>query len=421
MSWTSAADLAQSMPTPPDERSGHPEQGAQSMLIVSLLLFACVVALVAWFGAVLVSPAGDGITTTVPTNAGAIVGRLPVQVAQIKQDLRTRRAVQAASPRDVATLTALAQGHVERARQSGDPREIGLAESALAPWWEEARPPVPVLLIRASIRQYLHDFDGALADLAHVIQADPTNLQAWMSQAAIQQTTGALAEAATSCRRLMSLSRSITGMVCLADLASLGGDRAALDRASAIVRSGTSSTAEQAWVMSVLAEMAERFGRHEQAETWFGLAAKAESGTYARVAFADWLLRRDRARDAVSMLASAPATDAVLLRRALAWRTLGDPQASAAIAELRERFESSQARGDSLHLREMARFALEIDQAPSVALDYASRNWALQKEPADALLLAAAARAAGSPDKADPVRRFVRDCGLYDVRLHELL
>lgn len=421
MTWTSPADRPISPQTLPDGRPRHPEQGAFSMLIIAILLFACVVTLVAWFGAVLVSPARDGITTTVPIHAGEIVGRLPAQVAQIKQDLRTRRTIQAAGREDVATLTALAQRHVERARQSGDPREIGLAVSALAPWWEEARPPVPVLLIRASIRQYLHDFDGALADLALVIQADPNNVQAWMSQAAIQQTTGALGEAATSCRRLMSLSRSITGMICLADLASLGGEHAALDRASVIVRSGNTSTAEQAWVLTVLAEMAERFGRDELAEAWFTQAALAESGSYARVAFADWLLRRDRAHDAVSTLASAPATDAVLLRRALAWRKLGDPQAGAAIAELRERFESSKARGDSLHLREMARFALDIDQTPTVALDYASRNWAHQKEPADALLLAAAAHAAGSPDKADPVRRFVREPGLYDVRLHELL
>jgi hypothetical protein len=69
----------------------------------------------------------------------------------------------------------------------------------------------------------------------------------------------------------------------------------------------------------------------------------------------------------------------------------------------------------------MARFALEIDSSPRDALEYAKRNWSLQKEPADALLLAAAARAAGNPEAADPVRRFARDPGLHDVRLYALL
>jgi predicted DsbA family dithiol-disulfide isomerase len=50
-------------------------------------------------------------------------------------------------------------------------------------------------------------------------------------------------------------------------------------------------------------------------------------------------------------------------------------------------------------------------------LDLALQNWAKQKEPADAVLLARAARAAGQPQAAHDVQRLVRQAGWSDTRL----
>jgi hypothetical protein len=65
-------------------------------------------------------------------------------------------------------------------------------------------------------------------------------------------------------------------------------------------------------------------------------------------------------------------------------------------AELAARFDATRRRGDTVHRREEARYALEVENDPARALGLARANFAVQKEPADARLLADAARAAGA-------------------------
>jgi len=298
---------------------------------------------------------------------------------------------------------------------------VGLAQSALGHWRNQPDAPIPVLLMRAAIRQYQHDFAGALLDLERVVSAEPANIQAWLSKAAIQQTVGRLDDAAISCGRVVTLSNHVAGHVCLADLGSLKGDQSALDGVGRQLEGRQVAPGEQGWILTVLAEMAERLGRTDDSEKLFKRAIAADPASYQRVAYADFLLLQGRVGEVEAVLKSSPATDAVALRRAIALKRSNDPRAGAEIAALRQRFESSRNRSDSLHLREMARFALEIDSDPDAALTLAQQNWALQKEPADALLLAGAAAAAGRPQDAAPVRDFMRDPGLFDVRLNALL
>jgi predicted Zn-dependent protease len=375
----------------------------------------------AWYFASDATRPGDGVKTYVPASADEVVEQLQRQSSASKRDLRERLALAAARPESVEIAVAMARRHYDRARREGEPRELGLAQSALGHWWDQAEAPAPVLLMRAAIRQYQHDFPGALVDLQEAIAAEPGNIQAWLSQAAIQQTIGKLKEAARSCSQVVALSDHIAGHVCLADLASMKGDKDALDRIGRQLQGRRVGLSERSWILTVQAEMAERLGRDEDAEGLFRSAIATDTGSYSRVAYADFLLTKGRAGEVAAVLQASPATDAVLLRRAIAFKRTSDPGARAAAAELRQRFETSVSRDDSLHLREMARFALDVDGDATAALALARRNWALQKEPADALLLAAAAKAAGLPAEAAPVRAFASDPGLFDVRLDALL
>ena len=389
-------------------------------------LSACVIVAAAWYFAPARTPAGQaatplGATLFVPPSAAAIVERLPPAATASKRDLRQRSRGAANEAETVAAAVAMARRHLERARREGEPREAGLARSALGDWWDLPDAPVAVLLVRAAIRQHGHDFTGALADLDRAVSADSRNVQAWLSRAAIQQTTGQLRAAADSCRRVVALSDHDAGHVCLADLASMQGDQGALDRIARRLEGRHIGAAATGWILTVQAEMAERLGRNAAAEALFRVAADTAAGSYARVAYADFLLAHDRAGEVDALLATAPPTDAVLLRRALALQRTQDLRAAAVVAELRRRLAPPMGEVGTLHLREMARFSLEVEGDARTALDLATRNWSLQKEPADALLLAAAARAAGQPRAAAPVREFIRDPGLFDVRLHELL
>ena len=84
---------------------------------------------------------------------------------------------------------------------------------------------------------------------------------------------------------------------------------------------------------------------------------------------------------------------------------------------MQARFDAARQRGESLHAREEARLALDVLGQPARALQLAQDNWARQKEPADAVLLWRAARAAGQPAAADPLRAWAPNPGRIDVRL----
>jgi hypothetical protein len=73
-----------------------------------------------------------------------------------------------------------------------------------------------------------------------------------------------------------------------------------------------------------------------------------------------------------------------------------------------------------VHLREEARYTLEIRKSPDVALALALDNWRVQKEPLDARIALEAALAAHRPDAAGDVLDWIASTHLEGVRLAEL-
>src|SRR5256885_9815128 len=100
-----------------------------------------------------------------PIDDDAVLERLPERTDPSLRDVKRLRAALDRSPNDLALAARLARRAIEAARETGDPRFLGQAQSALTPWWTEPSPPAPALLLRATLRQSTHDFDGALADL----------------------------------------------------------------------------------------------------------------------------------------------------------------------------------------------------------------------------------------------------------------
>ena len=121
---------------------------------------------------------------------------------------------------------------------------------------------------------------------------------------------------------------------------------------------------------------------------------------YARAAYADLLLDAGRNVDARRVLGDATQADALLLRAAIAAQRNHDADAAALAANLSERFAEARARNDETHLREQARYLLEIAHDARAALVLAQRNFAVQREPADARILLESALAAGDTDAA---------------------
>lgn len=322
-----------------------------------------------------------------PTDPNEVLETLPVNV----QGKAMRRAL-AANPNDLPRAVRLARLDIEIARQRSDPRYLGHAQAALAPWWGLPHAPVEVLVLRATIEQSLHDFDSALVDLDRALEADPEHVQAWLTRAVVLSVRGRYEEARASCAHVARLAPTLVTAVCTTSIDSLTGKPEeayqALSKAIALSRSQD----ERAWAISTLAEIAERAGRLDDAESHFkeALAIDADD-SYSRAALADLLIDRGRPLEALELVKGREENDTLLLRIAIAEKRAGLP-ADAHIALLASRFEAQKQRGDVVHRREEARFHLELLGDKPGALALAKANWEVQKEPADKRILEEASR-----------------------------
>lgn len=358
-----------------------------------------------------------------PATGTQVLEVLPARATPQGRELRRLRADLAAAPRDAGRAAAVARAWIELGRSESDPRYFGYAQAALAPWWRASAPPADVRLLRAVLLQTNHRFAEALADLDALTLADPGNAQAWLTRATVQTVRADYAGALRSCGRLSALADSLVSTACLANVASLTGRLEASERLLALTfaRSGVTDAAQVAWVQTMLAEMAVRRGAAAVAEYRFTQALRAApGGAYLLGAYADFLLDRGRAAQTLELLAAHVRVDGLLLRYALALKRLQRAELSGVLRELDARFSAALQRGDSIHQREQARLLLELHAAPADALRVAQKNWAVQKEPADARILLEAARAARDRGAARPVLEWMKRHGVEDTTLSAL-
>jgi len=353
----------------------------------------------------------------VPESAAVVIGRVrsPELNAAAKEIRELERRVAAAPERLPAALN-LARRRIEAGRDEGDPRHLGRAQAVLEPWLLRTNPPMEALFLRATIRQGLHDFDGALADLKTVLEENPAHTGAWLTRAMIQCLRADFAGARTSAAHLIRSGDELVAMTAAANVAALTGDSAnAMRRLEATLnRHANAPAAVRAWSWTLLAETAARRGEAGRSDGLFRAAlALAPRDPYLLGAYADFLLDQQRAPEAAGLLANFRSVDSLLLRYAEASpRDRGD-----AVEALTARIEINRARRERIHLREEARVCLRLLNRPPEALALARENWTRQKEPADARLLLEAARAAHEMTTERELMDFLKAQGLEDISL----
>lgn len=349
---------------------------------------------------------------------------IPASNAQILAELPTgARHTEASRSITAARLDIalpLAQFDISRARVTGDLRFLGYAEAILSPWMNRPNVEPAVLVLEATILQSRHAFGDSLVELDRALKARPDDAQAWLTRATVLRVLGRYDEAMISCRHLSAADPAVTTL-CEQGLLGLTGH---LPSAYAEIRTLAQRALPpeaRAWRYSELGEMAERLGDDAAAEHWFrdGLRL-APDDFYMRAACADVLLRHGRATETLQLLAGYESMEPMLLRIAIAHRLLHDSASRQAEALLSSAFEIEQQRGEAVHRREQARFLLDVDGRPSLALAAAQENWRVQREPDDILILLRAAQAAGKPEAAAPALQFLMKAGLEDVRLRPL-
>lgn len=322
---------------------------------------------------------------------------------------------------DVRARVALARRWIASARRSGDPRQLGRAQAALAPWWDRAELPDEVRLLRATIAQSLHHFADARRDLDALAPRRPNDVQLHLTRAAVAAVTADYPAARQSCEALAASAPPLYVAACKAPVELVSGraDAAYQELAALDATNEDEGPQVRAWSATLLGELAASLGDLAGAERHLRRALAAEPSVYTKAALADLWLSSRRPAEVVSLLADAAEADGLLLRLAIAERRLGLGSAAAHAAQLRERFAATVARGDRTHRREQGLFELDVEGRADVALAHLVENWALQKEPIDALLLLRAAAAAGAPAAAAPVRAWIRATGIRDRAIED--
>ncbi len=361
-----------------------------------------------------------------PKDGAAVIEQLPRRADAAQSELRGLRQQLSAAPNDLALATGLAQRYIALARSETDPRYLGYAQATLAPWWRQAAPPLPVRLLRATILQSTHQFGPAMQDLDAVIAQQPHNAQAWLTRATVLTVQGDYAQATAACARLSALTTQLVTVTCLANIASVTGRAAASERLLDLTlqRSAGAAPELESWAATLLAEMATRRGETTLAEARYKTAlARQPRDSYLLGAYADFLLDRQRPQDVVKLLKDQQRIDALLLRYALALQSLPGRQTAfqAAKAELTARFTAAMQRGDTVHQREQARFALFLQQDVASALRLAQQNWAIQKEVPDMRIVLEAALAARNDGAAQAVLAWIAAHGVEDTALQRLV
>jgi len=355
----------------------------------------------------------------VPRDDAQVVERLPLVTQALK-----RVAPAVARNDSVDAALAAARRYVEIGQTYSDPRAYGYAQAALGRWWSADPAPPEVLVMRARILQFRHEFDAALQQLEPALRSDQFNPDAWLLFASISQVRGNVRAARLACLKLIPIADPLVGATCVATTAALSGNAANAESllVNALGQTNAAAPAERTWAWTILGEIRAAGEDNPGAEAAFKQALRISADdVYARAAYADLLLDERNAARARTILGDDPRrADALLVRAAIAAQRNHDADADSLRDEMAQRFAEARTRGDETHLREQARFALEVDHAAVKALDLAQRNFQVQREPADARILLEAASAAGDARAARPALDWIKDTGMRAPRLLRL-
>ena len=359
-----------------------------------------------------------------PSSDSEVLERLPARAGDPAQrELRSLRAARDAAPTSPGPAIALARYHFGLAQDDGDPRHIGYAEAALRGVREGGATQAELLVVRAQLAQYQHDFARALALLQSALTLAPDDPEALAWETAIHMVRADYASARRACEQLARVASELLGAGCRAQVdAATGALRPSYARlARALAAHAGARASLRQWVSVLLAEMAQRLGDARAAEAHYRYALSAASADqYLLAGYAEFLVDQGRAAEAAALLRGRERSDTLLLLMARAARSLGDAQAPRLTEMLRARYAEAALRGSRLHAQDEARFRLEFLGDAAGALALAQLNWADgQREAADARIFLEAALAAKSPQAARPVFEWLDASRFEDVRWRE--
>lgn len=319
-----------------------------------------------------------------------------------------------------AVLAALAaRQNITMARETGDTRYWGRAQAVLSPWWDRADAPTDLAVLQATVQQGRHEFDASRQVLRATLARTPGHAQGWLNLAALERLSAHYAQSLSACEAVARAGQTLYAAACRLETQSLQGQHPMANQGLQALVIQAANTDQRSWLLSLLAESEERAGRDRAAADAYRRSLALAPDLYTSIAYSDLLLRTGKPAQALQALEKLPETDAVLVRRACAWRRLGDTLWTPARARLQERTAELLRRGDdpSVHGRELALVALWLDDDPVRALGLARSNLRLQREPLDWWVALQSAHLAKDTAALTAIAREIDTAGMVDLRL----
>lgn len=360
-----------------------------------------------------------------PQSDQDVIVLLPSFLQTHSEAIRSFKASLKQDPKSLEASTGLARLYIELGRTEADPRYYGYAEALLKPWWEDQNPSAEVLLLRATLRQHLHEYAAALEDLKQLVREQPSSSQAWLTLAVVQWVQGDYKAAKQSCSALTAQASTWYGSICFSQVLSFTGEaeRAYQLQASLLPALSQESPELQQWIQTNLAEIAWRMGKLPLAEQHFRAALAIEHrDNYLLRVYSDFLLSEQRPQEVLTLLKDKSSDDALLLRLVLASQQAQQSEQTQRYREqLQARYAAARLRNSTLHQRDEALYLLSFQGDLQQALALAKANWAEQKEPEDTALLLRAALLNQDFATARSVQAWLEQTKQQDARLDALL
>lgn len=355
-----------------------------------------------------------------PLNDVEVLEKLPTRATDsTARELAALRAAVAQAPTDASLATELAQRYFDLALAQGDPRYVGYAEAVVIRFGNPL--PAPLLTFRGVLRQYRHDFAGALNDFEAALALTPDYATAHAWRGAIYLVEANYGAAQKECAALKQLDRQTLAGACLGLLQAYSGQLASAYVTLQKTLDLVTDTDNRLWLLTRLGEVAAWRGQDAQAQTHYREAlGLGRDDVYLLAAWTDFLLDGGQPSEVVRLLGKWESADSLLLRLAEAETLLKLPEAARHKKMLIDRFAAARARGDTTHRAEEARFELRLRQDPATALRLAQENYAVQREPRDARVLLEASIAAKDGASAQVVRDWLLRSGFEDARMRRL-
>ena len=360
----------------------------------------------------------------IPANDSVVLQLVPPRTDPRVRQFDQLRSDFSAHPQDATKAVLLATAYVDYGRSTGDARYLGRAMAVIQSFMALPTPPVPVMLIHATIQQSRHFFQASRDELTQILKRDPGNVQALLTLATVAMVQGDHALANRLCVDLTNNAGNFMGMICSASLRSLSGQGAQADALFSYVENPgpKAPPAIPAWIEGLMADNAARMGLADQADAHFKKALQLTPGDNFLLAdYGEFLIDHVRAKEAIDLVGGDTQSDTSFLVLVTAEKALGLPKAKADMTEMDARFRSMDQRGDHVFMREEASYLLHVEHDPKAALDLAMQNWRVQRAPKDVRVYLEAALATNDPAAAKPALDFIDSTHLKDVTIDPLV